>query len=94
VPKILKRSLLGFFAGYAIYIVVVFIDIAVQQIRYGYSTFENFYVWIYPLTFPYLLIFWREWWVEGHLEDNLLTLCGGLLLIAGVVWANWKKVPR
>ena len=90
--KTLKRSLLGFFVGYAIYIVIVCIDIVVQQRMHGYSTIESFYVWVYPLTSPYSLTRW--FWKEGPLEDNLLTLCGGLLLVAGVVWANWKKKPN
>jgi hypothetical protein len=86
---VFKRSLLGALAGYAVYVVVVCIDIVIQYLRYGHSTFESFYVWIYPFTAQYLLTRWL--WKEGPLEDNLLTLCGGLLLIVGIVWANCKR---
>lgn len=90
---VLKRSLVGLLVGYALYVVLVGILIGVENLKYGSSIArgENFYVWVYPLMSPFLLS--RQEW-EQPLEINLVTLCGGLLLTAGIVWANWKKVPR
>jgi hypothetical protein len=90
---ILKRSLVGLLAGYALYVVLVIVVI-VEDLKYGFSIArgENFYVWVYPLMSPFLLD--RQEWQQVPLEVNIITLCGGLLLFAGVVWANWTKVPR
>lgn len=90
---ILRRSVVGLLAGYAIYILLVGILIILENQKYGFSVArgENFYVWLYPLMSPFLVNRWV--WQQTPLEVNMITLCGGLLLIAGVVWANWKKVP-
>ena len=85
---ILKRSLLGALAGYAVYLVIAWPYIFIRYAMRGYTPFTSFEVWVYPFMAPYLLSPWL--WKERHLDDNLLTLCGGLLLIAGIVRANWK----
>lgn len=90
--RIFKRSLLGALGGYAFYVVIACIDIAIHYLRYGHSPFESFDVWVYPLTAPSLFTRWR--WEEVPLEVNLLTLCGALLIVAGIVWANWKKPSK
>lgn len=87
---IIKRSLLGALAGYVIYASIACIDIAIHYFVYGHTPFESFEVWVLPLMAPSLLWIWKEV-PEVPLEFSLLMLCGGLLLVAGVVWANLNK---
>jgi hypothetical protein len=91
---VLKRSFVGLLVGYALYVLLVGILITIEDLKYGFSIARggNFTVWVYPLMSPFLFSRWE--WQLVPLEVNLITLFGGLLLVAGVVWANWKRVPR
>lgn len=85
---IIRRSLLGALAGYAVYLVIAWPYIFIRYAMYGNAPFISFEVWVYPFAAPYLLS--PQLWKEGHVDENLLILCGGLLMVAGAVWANWK----
>jgi hypothetical protein len=89
--KTAARTAFGLFVGYCFYVVLVVVLIVIERANGGFSKADNFFVWLYPLAAPYLLT--PSEWKQVPLEENLITLCGGLLLIAGMVWANWKRKP-
>jgi hypothetical protein len=90
--KILTRTLFGLLVGYAVYALLVGVLIGIEQSGGGFSRANNFFVWLYPLGSPFLLN--PQEWRSVPLEENLLTLSGGMLLLAGTAWANWAKKPK
>ena len=78
----IRRCLQGVLAGYAIYLLVAWLYIACMRIATGGSP-DTYLPFVWPFTFLFLIF--RYTW-EGHLDENLLTLLGGLLMIGGALW--------
>jgi len=89
--RFLLRCLVGSLVGYSCYILVLCVVIYVDKKTYGYSGIDTFFALYFPLVSPHL--FSPEVWSQTPLEDIHLMLIGGLLLLAGVGWANWKHIP-
>jgi hypothetical protein len=89
VEKIL-RCLVGALAGYAIYLLVAWIYIAVMQIATGGSP-DTYLPFVWPFMSPFLIF--RYSWEGTPLDENLLSIFGGLLLVGGAIW-GFLGFPR
>jgi hypothetical protein len=85
-----QRSLLGALAGYLIYLLVAWSYIAVLKGMTGGSP-DTFPPFVWPFESPFLIF--RYSWEGPPVDENLLSLFGGLLLIGGALW-GYFNFPR
>jgi hypothetical protein len=85
----IRRCLLGALAGYGIYLLFTWLYIAFMETATGGSP-DTYLPFVWPFMSPFL-IFRYSW--EGPLDENLLSLFGGLLLIGGALW-GYFDFPR
>jgi hypothetical protein len=86
----IRRCLLGAFSGYAIYLLIAWSYIAIVRKITGGSP-DTFPPFVWPFESPFLIF--RDSWQGPPLDENLLSLVGGLLLIAGALW-GYLDFPR
>ena len=86
----IQRCIAGALAGYAIYLLVAWIYIAVMKIATGGSP-DTYMPFMWPFMSPFLI--YRYSWQGPPLDENLLSLFGGLLLIGGAIW-GYLDLPR
>jgi hypothetical protein len=87
----LRRVFIGVLAGYGIYLAVAwgYIEILNKMTGGEPDTFPPF---VWPLESPFLIL--PDSWHGPPLDENLLSLLGGLLLIGGGVWGYLNFPPR
>ncbi len=85
-----RRCFLGALAGYGIYLFLAWLYIAFMEIATGGSP-DTYLPFVWPFMSPFLIF--RYSWEGTHLDENLLSLFGGLLLIGGALWGYWD-FPR
>jgi hypothetical protein len=88
--KKIERCLLGALAGYAIYLLVAWIYIPAMEITIGGSP-ETYLPFVWPFMSPFLAFHYS--WEGPPLDENLLSLLGGLLMIGGALW-GYLGFPR
>src|SRR5580704_4894692 len=89
--KIVLRILAGLIGGYLAYLPILLIT---EYLMRGRIDSERaFYALFYPMEAPYLVVpyFWRY----ASVDEVVLKLVGGALLVAGVLLAlrGTKKTP-
>ena len=82
--------LLGALAGYFVYLLVAWSYLAVMGTIYG-GWPDTYPPFVWPFTSPFLVF--RYSWQGPPLDENLLSLLGGLLLIGGALW-GFLSFPR
>jgi hypothetical protein len=86
----IPRCLLGALAGYGIYLLLTWLYLAFMEAVHGGSP-DTYLPFVWPLMSPFLIFRYSS---QGtHLDENLLSLFGGLLLIAGAL-SGYLDFPR
>ena len=80
----------GALAGYAIYLLVAWSYIGVLEMATG-GLPDTYLPFVWPFMSPFLIF--RYSWEGPPLDENLLSLFGGLLLVGGAIW-GYLGFPR
>ena len=84
------RSLLGVLLGYGIYLLSTWLYIGFREMATGGAP-DTYLPFMWPFMSPFLIF--RCSWERTPLDENLLSLFGGLLLIGGALW-GYLDFPR